>query len=318
MADAPIALIVFNRPKVTRRSFEAIRRLRPERLFVIADGPRPDTPSDEARCAEVRDIVSDVDWPCDVHTDYAEVNMGLKARVSSGISKALSEADRLVILEDDCIPHADFFPFCNALLDRYADDERVLGITGSNFQDGRVRGDGSYYFSRFNPLWGWATWRRAWEPFDVDMGFWEAWVDSPEWYEAFPDPAERSYWRGEFSSARRGDVDSWGYPWMAHNLFVGGLTATPNVNLISNVGFGDESTHTTQSMRAAFLPTGPLGGLSHPSRVASDPEADRYMYDHRYGGIVRRRRSSVVGTAVWAAGGVGRRARREWRRLIGG
>ena len=316
--DTPIAFIVFNRPDLTRRTFERIREQRPSILFVIADGPHAEVPTDVERCAEVRDIVSQVDWPCEVHYDWAEANLGLKARVSSGIDWVFTQTDRTIILEDDCVPHEDFFGFCEALLDRYESDERVFGITGSNFQDGHIRGTGSYYFSRFNPLWGWATWKRAWEPFDVDMGFWSDWHDSGGFDKTFPQLEEREYWDEQFESARDGRVDSWGYPWIAFNLYSGGLTATPNANLISNVGFGQDSTHLKGQTRAGFRPVSDLGPLIHPESVEPDTEADWYLYEHRFGGAVRRRRQSLGGTIAWAIGGVGRRTQRTWRRWRSG
>lgn len=150
---APVAIIVFNRPDHTRQSFSVVREQQRSRLFVIADGPRPGHPTDEERCAEVRDIVADVDWPCAVQREYADSNLGLKQRVSSGLDWVFSEVDRAIVLEDDCVPHADFFMFCDALLDRYAEDERVAAVTGDNFQEGNKRGEASYYFSKYNHVW---------------------------------------------------------------------------------------------------------------------------------------------------------------------
>lgn len=281
---------------------------------MIADGPRADVPSDTQRCREVRDIVSDVDWPCDVTHLWAAENLGLKQRVSSGIDAVFEQVDRAIILEDDCVAHPDFFGFCDELLARYEDDERVMGITGSNFQNGHVRGQGSYYFSRFNPLWGWATWRRAWESFDVDMGFWDEWHSTGEWDRSLPDGDQRDYWDMQFRKALNGEVDSWGYPWIAFNLWRGGLTATPNVNLITNVGFGEDSTHLDALPAYAYNPAKSLGPIGHPEEVSADPVADRYLFDHRFGGISRQRRERPLGTVQWALTGVGRRSRTMWRR----
>jgi len=137
MTDISIAYIIFNRPRHTRETFQAIRDARPARLFIIADGPRPSHPTDAERCRAVREIVADIDWPCEVQRNYADQNLGLKRRVSSGLDWVFSQVESAIILEDDCLPHPDFFPFCQDLLERYKDDERVWTITGNNNQDGK-------------------------------------------------------------------------------------------------------------------------------------------------------------------------------------
>lgn len=131
----PIAYIIFNRPRHTRETFAAIRAQQPAKLFIIADGPRPGHPTDAERCREVQEIVEQIDWPCEVYRNYADENLGLKRRVSSGLDWVFEKVDRVIVLEDDCLPHPDFFGFCETLLERYENDERVWVITGNNFQD---------------------------------------------------------------------------------------------------------------------------------------------------------------------------------------
>lgn len=133
MSLPPVAYIVFNRPQHTQRTFAILRKLQVPKLYIIADGPRADHPTDLKRCAEVREIVDNVDWPCDLHCDFADSNIGLKKRVSSGLDWVFEHEDRAIVLEDDCLAHAEFFNFCRELLERYADDERVSVITGNNF-----------------------------------------------------------------------------------------------------------------------------------------------------------------------------------------
>ena len=147
MADLSIAYIIFNRPKHTRETFAAIRAQRPTKLFIIADGPRLSLPSDSERCQAVRQIVQDIDWPCEVHRNYAEQNMGLKKRISTGLNWVFSNVETAVILEDDCLPHPSFFRYCQQLLEHYRKDERIWCISGDNFQDGQWHGNGSYYFA---------------------------------------------------------------------------------------------------------------------------------------------------------------------------
>lgn len=278
--QAPIAYIIFNRPEQTERSFATLRKQRPARLYIIADGPRLDYPSDIERCQKAREIVQQIDWPCEVHKNYAAVNMGLKNRVSSGLDWVFQNEKRAIVLEDDCVAHPDFFRFCDALLDRYADDERVSVVTGNNFQNGQRRGDASYYFSRYPHCWGWATWRRAWNFYQGDLLFWHEWRVSESWKLQMPDKIERLYWERIFDRASSGKIDSWSYPWTASVWYQGGLTATPNVNLVSNIGFGPEATHTTTfQVNTADLPIHPIGRVSHPETVEVNEEADRYVFE---------------------------------------
>jgi hypothetical protein len=289
MSRTPVAYIVFNRPEHTARTFSVLREQRPDRLFIIADGPRRGHPTDEERCALVRRIVDAVDWPCEVACNYAEANLGLKRRVSSGLDWVFEHTERAIVLEDDCVANPDFFRFCDKLLDHYADDERVAVVTGNNFQHGRRRGDAAYYFSKYNHCWGWATWRRAWRHYRGDLPFWPDWRQSPAWRELLPDPVEQRYWAEIFDRVKSGEIDSWAYPWTASVWHQGGLTATPNVNLVSNIGFGDEATHTkATNSRSANLPTAALGPIEHPPQVVASTAADRYVLDTVFGGAQQR------------------------------
>jgi hypothetical protein len=212
----------------------------------------------------VREIVEKIDWPCDVHRNYAEENLGLKRRVSSGLDWVFSQVDRAIVLEDDCLPHPDFFTFCGALLNRYENDERVSVITGNNFQDGRKRGNAAYYFSKYNHCWGWATWRRAWQHYSGDLPFWPEWKLTSDWRRKIPDRIEQRYWADIFERVSRNEIDSWAYPWTGSVWYHGGLTATPNVNLVTNIGFGPEGTHTVVKEDQYVVPVFPLGSLTHP------------------------------------------------------
>ena len=149
-------------------------------------------------------------------------------------------------MDDDCLPNLDFFSFCENLLDRYFSDERIFVITGNNFQNGTWRGDASYYFSKYTPIWGWATWRRAWKHYQGDINFWPKWKSSDAWKKYKSDKIERKYLQKIFDSCYAGQIDSWDYPWMASTWYKNGLTATPNVNLVSNIGFGKDASYTKQ------------------------------------------------------------------------
>ena len=175
----PVALIIFNRPHHTARVFAEIAKARPEHLFLIADGPRPDRPEDVQRCAAVRDIVARVDWPCQVERNFAERNLGCGRRPGSGISWVFQQVDEAIILEDDCVPDPTFFQFCEDLLEKYREDKRVMNIGGTNWQWPSPRSHHSYFFSIFNITgWGWATWRRAWQYYDPAVRLWPAFRDT--------------------------------------------------------------------------------------------------------------------------------------------
>lgn len=288
MISAPIVFVIFNRPRHTLDAFAAIRAQRPSKLFIIADGPRHNHPSDDELCLATREIVEQIDWPCEVHRNYATKNLGLKRRVSSGIDWVFGQVDRAIVLEDDCVPHPDFFTFCDKLLQRYEHDQRISVITGNNFQGGHKRGDASYYFSKYNHCWGWATWRRAWQHYRGDLAFWPEWSQTVDWKDKTPDPVERRYWARIFERVRRHEIDSWAYPWTASVWYQGGLTATPNVNLVTNMGFGPDATHTIAATSQEGLPVHPLGPLTHPDKIEQDSRADRYVFNHTFGGRHQR------------------------------
>ena len=285
MLSTPIAFIIFNRPRHTRESFAAIRAQRPSTLLIIADGPRPGHPTDFERCRETRDIVANIDWPCEVLRNYSDMNLGCKLRVSSGLDWVFDQVERAIILEDDCIPHEDFFTYCDTLLHRYETDLRVWVITGNNFQSGKKRGDASYYFSKFNHCWGWATWRRAWKHYRVDIPFWPEWQATADWRKKLPDPVERTVWADLLDRVQCGEIDTWDYQWTACAWYHGGLTATPNVNLVTNIGFGPDATHTVSPGDKEGLPIFPLGPLTHPKHVKQNLVADRYVFNHHFGGL---------------------------------
>lgn len=294
MHNAPIAYIVFNRPRHTRETFAAICAQKPARLFIIADGPRPGHPTDVERCQEVRAIVEDIDWPCQVQRNYADRNLGCKQRVITGLNWVFSQVESAIVLEDDCLPHPDFFGYCETLLDYYKDDDRVMVVTGNNFQEGLRRGTATYYFSKYNHVWGWATWRRAWRKIDPSLSFWPDWKKSSEWMKHVPEHNEQSYWAGIFDQMYRNEIDTWDYLWTASVWYHKGLTATPNVNLVSNIGFGPEGTHTVLGEDKEGLPVYPLGPLIHPLIVERDSSADRFVFEKLFGKNEPKSYSQVV------------------------
>lgn len=282
--NAPIAFLVFNRPETTRRVFDAIAAARPSKLLVVADGPRPTHPGDAQKCAVVRAIIDQVDWDCQVLTNYADTNLGLRRRVSSGLDWVFEQVESAIILEDDCLPHPSFFRFCDELLERYCHDERVMTISGTNYQRGQRRTTDSYYFSRYPHIWGWATWRRAWQLYDVRMSTW-AKVYNEQWLsDILNDPWAERYWSRQFQRVFTGEVNTWDTQWTYGCWTQGALSIIPNENLVSNIGFGPGATHTLSINEFANMSASPVEfPLRHPVTMIRDARADRvtqqYVYD---------------------------------------
>jgi hypothetical protein len=272
-----VALIIFNRPALTARVFEAIRKARPPKLLVVADGPRPNQPGEAEKCAAARAIIEKVDWPCEVLKNYSDTNLGCKLRPSSGLDWVFQSVPEAIILEDDCLPQPSFFPFCEELLEKYREDERIMLISGDNFQFGRRRTAYSYYFSRYPHTWGWASWRRAWKLMDPDIKLWPE-IRDGGWLEDMLADHPRNWgntWRANFEDVYKGNNSIWDYQWTLACWANSGLTVLPNMNLVSNIGFGADAIHTTGPSPFANLPLEQMTfPLSHPPFVIRDTQAD--------------------------------------------
>ena len=290
--NPPMILIVFNRPKQTARLLEQLAVVRPRRMLVVSDGPRADRPSERERVAEVRAIVDRISWPCEVERNYADDNMGCRARVASGLSWAFSIVDEAIILEDDISFDPSFVRFCEELLDRYRDDPSVGSICGTDYSAGSQPGPSSYWFSRYNLLWGWATWRRAWNLYDDDMSCLastgEEGIDAVL-RRTFGLWRERVYWRAIMNRTYRGDHDSWGYRWMLSCWRHGLLGIQPSHSLADNRGFGAEATH-TRSDPYRLAQARPMEfPLRHPAEVATNVVGDRSIEDRAFSKDVAHR-----------------------------
>jgi len=277
----PIAFLIFNRPATTRRVFDAIARARPSKLLLIADGPRAGHSADRANIRASREIVDRIDWPCEVLKNYSDVNLGCRNRVSSGIDWVFSEVEEAIILEDDCVPDPSFFSFCEAMLARYRDDERVMHVSGDNFQRGTRRSRHSYYFSRIAHVWGWATWRRAWKKYDVAMAAWPELRFKGIARQIFPAANQAAFWERILDDAHSGAVDTWDVQWVLTCWAHGGLSIVPEMNLVSNIGAGEEATHTKLDAWYMNLPTCELGEITHPEFCLPNADADDFtMKEH--------------------------------------
>jgi hypothetical protein len=284
----PIVLLVYARPELTRGLVDIVRAARPRTLLVVADGPSG--PADAERCEQTRDVIANGGFECEVLTNYADRNLGLKRRVESGLDWAFGLVDEAIVLEDDCHPHPTFFPFCEELLSRYRDDERVTTISGSNFGHSPGGGDASYFFSRYPLIWGWATWARAWRHHARDLS---AWPDDGvrRWLEQlFDDPDAVQYWTYIFGE-RRALEDTWDAGWLFGSWRAQGLTATSRRNLVTNVGFGAHATNTKTDYTGLFADVPAVAAewpLRHPLDVERDVEADALLEEIMFSGNLRR------------------------------
>ncbi|MDD4600549.1 hypothetical protein SDC9_13781 [bioreactor metagenome] len=274
----PVAFFIFNRPDTTEQVFEQIRQAKPVKLLVIADGPRSTHPTDVEKCAITQAIIDKVDWECEVLTNYSEKNLGCKTRMSTGLDWVLSTVKEAIILEHDTLPHPSFFRYCQELLTKYRDDERIMTISGCNFQFAKKRTDYSYYFSHCVHCWGWATWRRAWQYYDVSMSLWPE-IANGQWLTAIlSQDVGLIYWQKIFDLTYHGYINTWDYQWVFNCWSQNGLCILPNVNLVSNIGFSTEGTHTTNtSSQVANLPVQPMNfPLLHPLFMLRNTEADDF------------------------------------------
>lgn len=288
MSCDTVVFIIFNRPDTTRRVFEAIAAAKPSRLLIVADGPRADRPGERELCHEARAVVEQIGWPCDVRRNYSDVNLGCRDRVASGLDWVFDQTEEAVILEDDCVPSSTFFRFARELLDRYRNDNRVMAIGGSSFQPTPPADDASYYFSRYFHCWGWATWKRAWQRYDVDMNQWPS-VYGMDWLLKVleQDEGGAGYWAKQFDDARRGVLNTWDYQFVFAAWCAGAFTILPARNLVSNIGFGPDATHTVDGCSPhSQRPTWPMQfPLRHPAAVSRDIVCDEWSQTNVFGRV---------------------------------
>ncbi len=276
-----ILFIVFCREDTTQRVFEAIRTARPAQLYIAADGPRADRPGEAEKCDKVRNLIlQGIDWDCQVKTLFRDHNLGCRAAVSSAIDWFFSQVEEGIILEDDCLPHPDFFRFCEEMLEYYSDDTRIMHIGGGNFQLGRKIGKASYYFSRYSHIWGWASWRRAWQYYDVDIKSFPKFEQQNIVANIFSEKRIQKRWNEILNKIYKKDMifNTWDFQWNYALFCQNGLSIIPNVNLISNIGCGVEGTNTSQDNVYSGLETYEMGEIVHPEFIVPNTKADDFTF----------------------------------------
>lgn len=288
--DTPILVIVWRRPNSLRQLLTALRSLEPDCLFFACDGPNPSRLGEAEKVAATRaTIEQEVNWPCKVHRLFSETNLGCRIGVSSAISWFFNNVEEGIILEDDCIPHLDFFEYASILLERYRNDTRIWSISGTNLQPNIYRGDCDYYFSKYFYSWGWAGWRRSWIHYEPDLKALPSFIHSGFIESIFHDPIERKFWKKIWENLYyRNMPDTWDYQWFFSCISNGGLTIVPNQNLINNIGFDSDATHTTSRTFKVSKVAGIKVRDSFPKFILPDIHADSYIFNYVFGGKYMR------------------------------
>lgn len=285
---SPVIYILFNRPEVTRRTFAALRAQRPPRLHLIADGPRAGRPAEAALCQETRAIVENLlDWDCVVTRDYSEVNLGCGRRLATGLTTAFALLGEAIVLEDDILPHPDFFAFCDAQLAAHRDDPHIHAISGFQPLGRYAPADGPVVPSTFTWIWGWASWQRSWQ--DYRFNFTAAW-NNPATFAGIRDYLGNDLnfhgHRLNFDELGRGRVDTWDFQWSFALLAQRRVTLVSSVNLIENLGFSAAATHTVhEELYLQTLRTQPTEPTDR-RRATHQPD---HLHDKLYGEVIHGR-----------------------------
>ncbi len=298
-----VLFLIFNRPDTTHRVFEQIRAAKPKRLYIAADAPRPNKPEDELLCERAREIVSLIDWDCELKTLFRNKNAGCRDAVSAAVTWFFDQEEEGIILEDDCLPANSFFKFCDMLLDKYREDTRIRHITGCNLQQGKKWGDSSYYFSNRTHVWGWAGWRRVWKEYDKSLIKYDSVEIKEKLRNIYEDPLVVESWATIFNEVKAGKINSWAYPLDFINFFNNGLVIIPNENLISNIGFKEGATNTvTEDSVYANIPLAEMDEITHPLFVVPEKQADLFIINNDFDIETKRRKQKSVRKKVkrWA------------------
>lgn len=281
--NEPILLIAFNRPDLLTQVIDRLRLVEPKRIFLAVDGPRSDREGEAESVRECQQAVAAIDWPCQVDTLFQESNLGCGLGVSTAISWFFSHVESGIILEDDIIPDLSFFPYCETLLERFRFDERVIAISGSNFvpPSGLTHPEEPFHFAQVPHIWGWASWRRAWEPYELDISGWRRHLPLRTlWKRAGKSLAGTMFWASSFELLARKQVDTWDGQLVYLAMRKGQLTATSNVNLVENIGFGEGATHTLAVVET--LPVLPVTLGSENVEIAVDRKAEAWTLRNHF------------------------------------
>lgn len=280
--EAPVLLIAFNRPDTTKEAFESIRKVKPEKLYVAIDGPRFDKQGEVELCKQVVKITKKVDWKCETKYLIREKNVGCKYGVSGAISWALENEDRVIVIEDDIIPVPSFFYFVEELLEKYKNEDRIAMISGNNYTPlDNMNVD--YTFSKYGHIWGWATWKRVWDKFDVEIPEIHQEINSNLSKMSFINKKEQRYYNKYFKKLASKIIEKTENTWDSQFAFFRNqnnlLSIVPKFNLCSNIGEISSRTDTVASSNDFYYPSNDSYVLEkHPSKVTCNLEYDTYHF----------------------------------------
>jgi hypothetical protein len=288
--QTPVALLIFNRPEVTKRLVAEILKAKPPKVLVFADGPRTDHPDDAELIRATKAVISEAPWECEVLTNYSETNLGTRYRPATGLDWVFQQVEKAMFFEDDCLPHQSFFRFCDELLERYEDDERVMMISGNNFIGSRKSISDSYLFCHYVGIWGWATWRRAWRHYDVDLAQWDTLRETSFLTDVLGNEAEVALWRFYFDRIRSGETQTWDHQWQFACWAQHGLSIMPATNLVTNIGFGPGAQHYKESdpILSGLAVNEMTFPLRHPTTMVRSREVDDFIFQHLHSSTIKR------------------------------
>lgn len=282
--EAPVLLIVFNRPDTTRIVFEAIRKARVKKLYIAADAPRSGNIEDEKNCTLVKEIVKQVDWDCETHYRFADVNQGCGPGPYNSISWAFENEDRLIILEDDCVPSQPFFSYCNELLERYKNDTRIWIISGNQYNEEAVKTHHSYFFSRYGHSWGWATWKRCWVAMDMSMSKYPLIIEQDLYKATFRTKKEAGFFRKKLDRIYHDETlkaHIWDFQFGFAITSNGGLCIVPKKNLVTNIGYLGTHSETKNQFHDRPVDEN-FKIVSHPDFILCDVNYDAWHFKHHW------------------------------------
>lgn len=278
--ETPVLFIIFNRLETALQVFEQIKKAQPKKLYIAADGPRANKPGEAEACNEVRkQILSMIDWDCQVFKLFRSENLGCKESISSAISWMFETEESGIILEDDCVPEVSFFEYCQTMLEKYKNNNEVMMVTGTNYIAKKTHTTDGVFFSRYFAIWGWATWKRAWLLYDKKMETWEAYKKSKELYNIYPYIGVAPRLSAWFEDAAAGRLNTWDYQWFYTCAKNKGMAVVPTKNLISNIGLVGAHASGKYS-RFRFMKTEPItvSSIAYPKKTEIDMKQDKEIF----------------------------------------
>jgi hypothetical protein len=277
--NIPILILVYNRSLETRILINALRKIKPKRIFISSDGPTKKL-LDIKKNNKVKKIIKKINWTKNIQLNYMKKNYGCKESVSRGISWFFNQVKMGIILEDDCIPNKDFFLFTEKMLIKYKNNKKIYVVSGNNFLKNKIQVNDSYYFSKYNHCWGWASWSRAWKNYDKNLSKWNNFKNTKYWKYKFDVKHEKIYWEKIFNLCYKKKIDSWAYPWLYSIWKKRGFCILPKVNLVKNIGFNINASHTF-SHKKFFFPTKKLRQqITHPKIIKINSLADKFVFNN--------------------------------------